>query len=253
MTQITKQNVLFLFDVDGTLTPSRQKAPEEILNMLTELKKRAYIGFVGGSDLKKQQEQIGSELLTIFDFGFPENGVQFYRGKELVSSESFIGYLGEENYGLLVNFILLLLSKCELPVKRGNFIELRHSMMNVSPVGRSCSTEERQAFCELDKQKRFRESIAQQINEKFGDSLNIQCSIGGQISIDIFPKGWDKTYCLRHIKQKQIYFFGDMTHKGGNDYEIFNHPSVTGTTVTSPQDTIKKVNERLKELGIPEI
>lgn len=37
---------------------------------------------------------------------------------------------------------------------------------------------------------------------------------GGQISIDVFPDGWDKRYCLRHVENdgyKTIYFFGDKT------------------------------------------
>ena len=52
--------------------------------------------------------------------------------------------------------------------------------------------------------------------------LNLSFSIGGQISIDIFPKGWDKTYCLQFVDDKydDIYFFGDRTLDGGNDYEI---------------------------------
>jgi phosphomannomutase len=36
------------------------------------------------------------------------------------------------------------------------------------------------------------------------------------------PKGWDKTYCLRFLEgYEQVYFFGDKTSKGGNDYEIY--------------------------------
>lgn len=34
----------------------------------------------------------------------------------------------------------------ELPVKRGTFIEFRKGMLNVSPIGRNCSQEERDAF-----------------------------------------------------------------------------------------------------------
>lgn len=47
-------------------------------------------------------------------------------------------------------------------------------------------------------------------------------SAGGQISIDIFPKGWDKRYCLGHVEKDgydTIYFFGDKTmpvSKGGS-------------------------------------
>ncbi len=42
-------------------------------------------------------------------------------------------------------------------------------------------------------------------------------AIGGQISIDVFPDGWDKRYCLKHIENegfKEIHFFGDKTEKG---------------------------------------
>jgi phosphomannomutase len=62
----------------------------------------------------------------------------------------------------------------------------------------------------------------------------------GQISIDIFPVGWDKTYCLRHVEKdgfQEIHFFGDKTHKGGNDYEIYEDARTIGHTVTSPADT----------------
>jgi hypothetical protein len=43
---------------------------------------------------------------------------------------------------------------------------------------------------------------------------NLKFSIGGQISFDVFPVGWDKTYCLKHVQNeeyKQIHFFGDKT------------------------------------------
>jgi len=42
---------------------------------------------------------------------------------------------------------------------------------------------------------------------------------GGQISFDVFPVGWDKTYCLKHIEDegfKTIHFFGDKTYEVKN-------------------------------------
>ena len=69
-------------------------------------------------------------------------------------------------------------------------------------------------------------------------------SIGGQISFDVFPNGWDKTYCLQYLKEfDTIHFFGDKTYEGGNDYEIFNHPKTIGHTVTEPADTLKLLSE----------
>lgn len=52
--------------------------------------------------------------------------------------------------------------------------------------------------------------------------FGLKYSIGGQISFDVFPVGWDKTYCLRYLKEyEEVYFFGDKTYEGGNDYEIY--------------------------------
>lgn len=36
-------------------------------------------------------------------------------------------------------------------LSRGTFIEFRNGLLNVSPIGRSCSQEERIEFYELDK------------------------------------------------------------------------------------------------------
>ena len=37
-------------------------------------------------------------------------------------------------------------STITLPVKRGTFVEYRTAMLNISPIGRNCSMEERNAF-----------------------------------------------------------------------------------------------------------
>lgn len=87
--------------------------------------------------------------------------------------------------------------------------------------------------------------MVQALKDTFGD-YNLTYSIGGQISFDVFPQGWDKTYCLRHLANEgfdTIHFFGDKTFKGGNDYEIFKHPDVKGHTVTSPEDTGRILKE----------
>lgn len=78
-------------------------------------------------------------------------------------------------------------------------------------------------------------------------------SIGGQISFDVFPNGWDKTYCLQHIENEAkrpdgvhyttIHFFGDKTFEGGNDYEIYTDPRTIGHSVTGPQDTINELKK----------
>ena len=89
------------------------------------------------------------------------------------------------------------------------------------------------------------------MKEKFPD-LDLTFAIGGKISFDVFPAGWDKTYCLQHVEaEKQvsgveystIHFFGDKTYKGGNDYEIFEDPRTVGHSVTSPEETMAELKK----------
>lgn len=97
----------------------------------------------------KQQEQLGSnsiDVTTLFDFCFPENGLVAYRLGKPLSSNSFIKWLGEEKYQNLADFCLGYISKIKLPKKRGTFVEFRNGMINVSPIGRNASVEERNEF-----------------------------------------------------------------------------------------------------------
>jgi phosphomannomutase len=118
-------------------------------------------------------------------------------------------------------------------------------MLNISPIGRNCSREERDAYEIYDLEHKVRETMVSTMRKEFAD-LNLTYSIGGQISFDVFPTGWDKTYCLNFLKHSdfdEIHFFGDKTALGGNDYEIFSHARTIGHTVTSPDDTKKQCAE----------
>ncbi|KAH7911042.1 eukaryotic phosphomannomutase [Hygrophoropsis aurantiaca] len=234
---------LVLFDVDGPLTLARQKASEDIIKLLLQLKEKLTIGFVGGSDLGKITEQLsvhGHDALKLFDFGFAENGLTAYRFGELLASQSFIKYVGETDYKELVKFILHYVADLDIPIKRGTFIEFRNGMINVSPIGRNASIAERIEFEAYDKIHKVRAAFIEKLKAKFAH-LKLTFAIGGQISFDVYPNGWDKTYCLRHIPEDQfeeIHFIGDKTYPGGNDYELFSHPRTVGHTVINSGDTI---------------
>lgn len=238
-----EKKILALFDVDGTLTPARKQASPEMLAFLAELRGKIAIGFVGGSDLKKQKEQLGENVLEMFDYCFAENGLVAYKHGELLAKQSIAKFMGEDQLKRLINWTLQYLSQVDCPVKRGTFIEFRAGMLNISPVGRNCSQEERDAFEEFDKGAGVRAKMVAAMQEEFAD-LNLTFSIGGQISFDVFPNGWDKRYCLQFVPEfDEIHFFGDKTFKGGNDYEIFEDPKTQGHTTTGPEVTMQMCRE----------
>ncbi|CCM00372.1 uncharacterized protein FIBRA_02402 [Fibroporia radiculosa] len=246
---------LILFDVDETLTPARQVVSLEMVELLRALRKKVVIGVVGGSDLVKISEQLavpGSTVIQEFDYVFAENGLTAYKLQKVLPSQSFIKFVGEERYKVLANFILHYIADLDIPIKRqvGTFIEFRNGMVNVSPIGRNATIQERHEFEQYDKEHGVRAAFVTILREKFAD-YGLTYSIGGKISFDIFPNGWDKTYCLRHVEDEQfeeIHFFGDKTYKGGNDYELYSDPRTIGHSVSNPAHTMQLLKEFLQDL-----
>ncbi|KAL3274374.1 hypothetical protein HHI36_015772 [Cryptolaemus montrouzieri] len=235
------KQVLCLFDVDGTLTKPRNSIEKEIDDFIQNKVKPKYkIGLVGGSDFKKIAEQMnGADVIHKYDYVFPENGLICFKNGKEVSRQSIQKFMGEEKLQKFINFVLKYLSGVTLPVKRGTFVEFREGMLNISPIGRSCSQSEREAFEKYDKEHNVRRTMIEVLKKEFPD-FGFTYSIGGQISFDVFPNGWDKTYCLKHLEGEglnEIHFFGDKTDAGGNDHEIFMDERTIGHKVTSPANT----------------
>src|SRR5438045_8460683 len=144
-----------------------------MLELLTQLRKKCAIGFVGGSDLAKQQEQIGDAInppvsvLDLFDFCFAENGLTAYRLGVQLPSNSFIKWIGEEKYQKLANWCLRYIADLNIPVKRGTFVEFRNGMINVSPVGRNASITERNEFEKYDREHGIRVKMVENLKAAF--------------------------------------------------------------------------------------
>ncbi len=229
-----KSNLLVLFDIDGTLTVPRQSAKEDMLATLRQLRQlnpkplsfhhpnppnphhrqHATVGVVGGSDLVKAKEQLGEGYVDIVDYAFPENGLQgFHEGKEF-HKMSFVGWLGEAKLKAFINFCLHYIADLDIPIKRGTFIEFRSGMLNVSPIGRNCAQQERCDFEVYDQTHKIRETFIAALKTAFPD-LGLKYSIGGQISFDVFPEGWDKSYCLQHVRRMPLLQRVNVTSKPG--------------------------------------
>lgn len=238
---------ILLFDVDGTLTVPRKTIMPEHREFFLKLREKVVIGIVGGSDLKKQEEQVGADVVKEWDYMFSENGLKAFKDGDLLAEQSFKAYMGEERLKKLINFILHYIADLDIPIKRGTFIEFRAGMINVSPIGRNCSQEERDEYEKYDLANDIRKTFVAVLKKEFAE-FGLTYSIGGQISFDVFPIGWDKTFCLPFLEKdgyEEIHFFGDKTFEGGNDFEIFESEKTVGHTVTSPEDTIAQVSKLL--------
>ena len=202
----------FIFDVDGTLTPSRQTINPEFKTFFKSFITHNKVWLVTGSDYAKTVEQLGEDICESVESCYNCSGNDVYKKGKNIASKSFDA--PKELYNLMNGW----LQASSFPLRTGNHIEERTGTINFSVVGRNCTLGERKLYIKHDLQNKERESIAFQINLEFPD---ITATIGGETGIDIYRKGGDKSQILEDFnKNDKIYFFGDKIVEGGNDWPL---------------------------------
>jgi phosphomannomutase len=204
----------FIFDVDGTLTPSRQQITPEFNTFFISFCFDKNVYLVSGSDYKKTYEQLGETIC--------------YLAKRIYNcSGSYVTEKGEVIYQrewLLPkdakNFLTDKLNESRFPARYGLHFEDRPGMCNFSVVGRHADSIGRKKYVDWNKENKQDEriSIAKEFNYLFP---GITAKVGGDTGIDIFPTGNDKSQIVRDFdKEDIIYFFGDKMNDEGNDFPL---------------------------------
>ncbi len=70
------------------------------------------------SSANLETDSVVHAVLKEFDYAFAENGLTAYKLGQQLPSQSFIKYVGEERYKVLVNFILHYIADLDVPIKR---------------------------------------------------------------------------------------------------------------------------------------
>ena len=201
----------FIFDVDGTLTPSRKQMDigfsAEFLIFCCKFD--TYL--VTGSDREKTIEQVGLDIYNRCKRVFNCSGSDIYDGKNSVyrsdwkPSDKLISFLNDE------------LDYSNFPIRTGNHIEYRPGVINFSILGRGeGNMNGRDEYVKWDRNTGERILIADRIKNQFPD-LNVQ--IGGQTGLDISDS--DKSQIIKFFNfDDEVHFFGDMMEEGQNDYPL---------------------------------
>ena len=265
---MSKKNRYFLFDLDGTLSESREKVGSDMGSLLRDLSKLGSIVIVSGCDydfLCEQMNVAWSYIRCDSVILLPCNGTKRYEWEkkgfssnfQLKESLTMKDHIGEQVYTDIISYILSqqlsFMKKGPVSLKcTGQFISYRGSMINWAPTGRNGNTIDREAFVKYDKETGYRKDELESLNQFLDVNGNVQASLGGDTSFDIFPTGWDKTIALRFFKDAhELYFFGDRCYPGGNDFEIYQEVKKTGTqafSVSGPEDTKNHLIDLIKEI-----
>lgn len=199
----------FVFDVDGTLTPSRQKIDPLFAEWFLSFSAQNDVYLVTGSDYAKTLEQVGVSICDAVKGVYSCCGNALYVQGKLQYQNTFSLTERQEE------FLYQLLAESPFPVKTGIHIEKRLGMVNFSIVGRNSSWDQRQQYVEYDTEMLEREQLSRIIEYKFPD---LQATLGGETGLDIHPVGKDKAQIAEFVKP--FVFFGDKIAPGGNDYSI---------------------------------
>lgn len=238
--------MIYMFDIDGTLTHPRQRISDDHESFLYSWMKDKIVFLVTGSDIFKVREQLSERIMEscagIFTCMGNElflAGRNVYRN-EIRIPETLVGWLKQQ------------IHHSEFPKKHLINFEFRTGMLNFSVVGRAAGKDERDEYEKWDKESGERLRIANYINRKYPE---LEACIGGQISVDIQGRGKNKSQAYAWVKERYdqpVYFFGDRCKPGGNDYDIAKEIDKPGSNdyymnVENPESLIQFLEEMDKQ------
>lgn len=211
------REIVYLFDVDGTLTYPLTEVDEKFAYVFLSWADAKTVYLVTGSDIAKTRRQLFDSFIDQCAGIFTCSGNVFYRNGKKVYENSLD--LPSE---FIEDLELYLEQGTSWRTKTGNHIELRQGMVNFSTVGRNASPELRKAYYKWDCEIQEREDIVAYISNLYPE---FEVSIGGQISVDIYPAGKNKSQVVDtvhslHGSDTAIIFTGDRNVPGGNDWPL---------------------------------
>tara|TARA_B100001939_G_C16911465_1_gene604799 strand:- start:395 stop:1120 length:726 start_codon:yes stop_codon:yes gene_type:complete len=234
----------YIFDVDGTLTPSRGRIDQDFEKFFLDFIKKHNVYLVTGSDYEKTEEQLGEEICNNVTYVFNCAGNSIRKNGTIVFENDWVLPQSARSW------LLEKLDESKFYRKTGIHIEQRPGMVNFSIIGRNCNLEERAMYRQWDEHKNERNLIAKEFQEKF----NLQADVAGETGIDIYPIGADKSQVIEWI-EKPISFFGDKMQLGGNDYPLAKalelHVKCSSIQVKDWKDT-QRMLWALENVGVHE-
>lgn len=228
-----KQKKYLFFDLDGTLTPSRQKIKTQMAEILPTLGRTIIV--VSGSKNLQIREQIGD--LIVYSLG--QNGNQAIDPYGNLLWENIL--TNEEKHVVDDHINLIRPQLTHTIPNENDLIEDRGSQISFSIYGHNAPPEEKKA-CDGD----FKKRQALLLEYPFvSDSMEVQ--IGGSTCLDYFKKGFNKGTNVKRLMEtlgwdkNECVYFGDALFPGGNDDSVVG--VIDTIKVQDENDTLLKLQE----------
>jgi HAD superfamily hydrolase (TIGR01484 family) len=244
---------LIVFDLDGTLAPSKSSLDAEMSSLLHDLLGVVKVAIISGGAWLQFERQVLSNLpqderlatLSIL----PTCGTQFfqYAGQwKRLYAEDFTANEKEK----IVNSLNKAVGTAGSPVEKtwGETIEDRGSQITYSALGQQAPLEEKEKWdSDFAKRKKIKAILDTLIPE-------FSVRLGGATSIDVTKPGIDKAYGIGKLRDilgisvKEMIYVGDALFPGGNDYPA-EQAGVISIPVRGPDETKRVIEAIIACLG----
>jgi HAD superfamily hydrolase (TIGR01484 family) len=244
---------LIVFDLDGTLAPSKSSLATQTAALLHDLLGIIKVAVISGGAWAQFEKQLLTDLpqdgrlvnLSLL----PTCGTKFfqYNGKwtELYSED-----LTAEQRKKIIDSLDKATGEAGYRAKKvwGNVIEDRGSQVTFSALGQQAPLAEKEKWdADFAKRKKITAILETLIPE-------FSIRMGGATSIDVTKPGIDKAYGIArlrdtlHVSLKEMVYIGDALFPGGNDYPV-EQAGVVSIPVKGPDDTNVVIKTILACLG----
>jgi hypothetical protein len=244
---------LIVFDLDGTLAPSKSSLAPRTAALLRDLLNIIKVAVISGGAWAQFQKQLLADLPQDADLVnlslLPTCGTKFlqYNGTwtELYSED-----LSTEQRQKIIDSLDRAAGEAGYRAAKvwGDVIEDRGSQVTFSALGQQAPLAEKEKWDpDFAKRKKIT-SILETLIPEFSVRM------GGATSIDVTKPGIDKAYGIGklrdtlHISLAEMIYIGDALFPGGNDYPA-QQAGVVSIPVKGPEDTNLVIETILACLG----
>jgi hypothetical protein len=240
-----------IFDLDGTLAPSKDKPSEPMCVVLCEALKNFKIAVISGASFEQFESQLVANL-PCTDLSnlilAPTNGSAIYSFSEGEWNCLEKSTLDQVDRQKITTAIKNAMDKFDIAESDINGIQIddRETQITFSGCGSKAPISIKQSW---DPDASLRTKMATYIKEQLPE---FEVRVGGMTSIDVTAKGFDKAFAINKIQKylnketSEILFIGDSLFPGGND-EPAKETGVDTLQVKDPEETKNKIEELIRE------
>jgi phosphomannomutase len=244
---------LIVFDLDGTLAPSKSSLAPQTAALLHDLLGIIKVAVISGGAWAQFESQLLADLPQSGSLAnlylLPTCGTKFfqYKGKwtELYSED-----LTAEQRKKIMDSLDKAAGEAGYQANKvwGKVIEDRRSQVTFSALGQQAPLEEKEKWDpDFAKRKKITAILETLIPE-------FSIRMGGATSIDVTKPGIDKAYGIKKLQEtlgisiKEMVYIGDALFPGGNDYPA-EQAGVVSIPVKGPDDTNQVIKTILACFG----